>query len=167
LTQIWTLNYIIYFSIKNEVLTKEWLSNEEYYKHISGIIFIRYAHSQKIGKPNNSKVQKKCIRKQVNQRAKIGYGYLCLREMNLRDRPFNLKGGGYGFFLKKIFWFPMLLKKIFWFWWRKKKKCDSEFLSYNVMLHSGKKIRASRYKKSKYSNSCVVWKKNSERNKKP
>ena len=39
----------------------------------------------------------------------------------LRERPFNLKGGGYGFFLKKIFWFPMLLKKIFWFWWRKKK----------------------------------------------
>jgi hypothetical protein len=36
------------------------------------------------------------------------------------QRPFNLKGG-YGFFLKKIFWFPMLLKKIFWFWWRKKK----------------------------------------------
>jgi hypothetical protein len=32
-----------------------------------------------------------------------------------------LKGGGYGFFSKKIFWFPMLLKKIFWFWWRKKK----------------------------------------------
>ena len=30
-------------------------------------------------------------------------------------------GGGYGFFSKKIFWFPMLLKKIFWFWWRKKK----------------------------------------------
>ena len=29
--------------------------------------------------------------------------------------------GGYGFFLKKIFCFPMLLKKIFWFWWRKKK----------------------------------------------
>jgi hypothetical protein len=39
---------------------------------------------------------------------------------SLRERPFNLKGG-YGFFLKKIFWFPMLLKKIFWFWWRKKK----------------------------------------------
>ena len=35
------------------------------------------------------------------------------------------------------------------------------------MLHSGKKIRASHYKKGKYSNSCVVWKKNSERNKKP
>ena len=42
---------------------------------------LRYAHSQKIGKPNNLKVQKKYIRKQVNQRAKIGYGYL--RKMNL------------------------------------------------------------------------------------
>ena len=38
----------------------------------------------------------------------------------LRERPFNLKGG-YGFFLKKIFWFPVLLNKIFWCWWRKKK----------------------------------------------
>jgi hypothetical protein len=44
-----------------------------------------------------------------------------------------------GFFSKKIFWFPMLLKKIFWFWWRK-KKYDSEFLSYNLMLNSGEKI---------------------------
>jgi hypothetical protein len=31
------------------------------------------------------------------------------------------RNGGYGFFSKKIFWFPILLKKIFWFWWRKKK----------------------------------------------
>ena len=35
------------------------------------------------------------------------------------------------------------------------------------MLNSGKKFRTSRYKKNKYSNSCVVQKKNSERNKKP
>ena len=34
------------------------------------------------------------------------------------------------------------------------------------MLYSGKKIRELRDKK-KYSNSCVVRKKNSERNKKP
>ena len=34
------------------------------------------------------------------------------------------------------------------------------------MLKSGKKIRALRDKKNKYSNSCVVRKKNSERNKK-
>ena len=33
------------------------------------------------------------------------------------------------------------------------------------MLNSGKKIRALRDKKNKYSNSCVVRKKNSERNK--
>jgi hypothetical protein len=61
----------------------------------------------------------------------------------------------------------MLLKKIFWFWWRKKNKYDSEFLSYNLMLNPGKKILASRDKKNKYSNSRVVRKKNSERNKKP
>ena len=35
------------------------------------------------------------------------------------------------------------------------------------MLNSGKKFRASRYKKNKYSNSCVVRKKYSERNEKP
>jgi hypothetical protein len=40
----------------------------------------------------------------------------------IRERPFNLKGGGgLCFFSKKIFWFPVWLKKIFWFWWRKKK----------------------------------------------
>jgi hypothetical protein len=41
----------------------------------------------------------------------------------------------------------MLLKKIFWFWWRK-KEFDSEFLSYNLMLQSWKKIRALRDKKN-------------------
>ena len=35
------------------------------------------------------------------------------------------------------------------------------------MLNSGKKIDALRNKKNKYSNSCVVRKKNSEQNKKP
>ena len=35
------------------------------------------------------------------------------------------------------------------------------------MLNSGKKIHASRDKKNKYYNSCVVRKKISERNKKP
>jgi hypothetical protein len=52
----------------------------------------------------------------------------------------------------------MLLKKIFWFWWREKKS-DSEFLSYNIMLHSGKKFRALRDTKNKYLSSCpkVKW----------
>ena len=35
------------------------------------------------------------------------------------------------------------------------------------MFHSGKKICALRDKRNKYSNNCVVLKKNSERNKKP
>jgi hypothetical protein len=61
----------------------------------------------------------------------------------------------------------MLLKELFWFWWRKKTKSDSYFLSYNLMLNSWKKIRALSDKKNKYSNYCVVRKKNSERNKKP
>jgi hypothetical protein len=37
-----------------------------------------------------------------------------------------------------------------------KKKSDSEILSYNLMLNSGKKNCALRNKKYKYSNSCVV-----------
>ena len=40
------------------------------------------------------------------------------------------------------------------------KKSDSEFLSYNLMLDSGKKIRDSPDKINKYSNSRVVRKKN-------
>ena len=44
-----------------------------------------------------------------------------------------------------------------------KKKSDSELLSYNLLLNSGKKIRALCDKKNKYSNSCCP-KKNSERN---
>ena len=48
-----------------------------------------------------------------------------------------------------------------------KKKSDSEFLSYNLMLNSGQKFRALRDKKNKYSNSCVVRNNISERNKKP
>jgi hypothetical protein len=56
----------------------------------------------------------------------------------IRERPFSLKGAGYGFFLKKIFWFPML--------------------SYNLMLNSGKKIHALHDKK-KYSNSLCFPKK--------
>jgi hypothetical protein len=38
---------------------------------------------------------------------------------------------------KKIFWFSMLLKKYSDFGWGKKKP-DSEFLSYNLKLNSGK-----------------------------
>ena len=49
-----------------------------------------------------------------------------------------------------------------------KKKCDSEFLSYNLMLNSGNKICASRDKKeNNYSKSCVVQNLFSQRNKKP
>jgi hypothetical protein len=46
------------------------------------------------------------------------------------------------------------------------EKSDSEFLSYNLMLYSGKKICALRDLSKKNSNSRVVRKKNSERNKK-
>jgi hypothetical protein len=46
------------------------------------------------------------------------------------------------------------------------KKSDSEFLSYNLMLISGKKNRALRDKQNKYSNSRVVRKKNLNETKK-
>ena len=57
----------------------------------------------------------------------------------LGDGPFNFQGGGggYGFFSKKNILIPNVAEKIFRFWWRKKKS-DSEFLSYNLMLNSGK-----------------------------
>ena len=73
----------------------------------------------------------------------------------LRERPFNLKGGGYGFFLKKYSDSQCCWKKYSDFGEGKKKKSDSEFLSYNLLLNSGKKIRD----KKKYSNSRVVQKK--------
>ena len=60
----------------------------------------------------------------------------------------------------------MLLKKYSDFGGGFKKKSDSEFLSYNLMLISGKKILALHDKNNKYSNSRVVKKNNSERNKK-
>jgi hypothetical protein len=68
---------------------------------------------------------------------------------NVMERPFNLRGG-YGFFLKK-YWFPLLLEKNI--------LILVEFLSYNLMLNSGKKICDLFNKKNKYSNSCVVRKK--------
>ena len=48
-----------------------------------------------------------------------------------------------------------------------KKNDMIQFLSYNLMLNPGKTFRVMRDKKNKYSNSCVVRKKNSEQNKKP
>jgi hypothetical protein len=62
------------------------------------------------------------------------------------------------FFLKKYSDSQCCWKKYSDFGGGKKKKSDSEFLSYNLMLNSGK---------NKYSNSCVVRKQISERNKKP
>ena len=69
--------------------------------------------------------------------------------------PFNFRGGGYGFFLKKY-----SDSQCYW-----KKYSD---------FGGGKKIIWFRVfanvefdKKNKYSNSCVVRKKNSERKKKP
>jgi hypothetical protein len=47
-----------------------------------------------------------------------------------------------------------------------KKKSDSECLSYNLMLNSGKKFRALHDKKINIL-TRVVWKKNSERYKRP
>jgi hypothetical protein len=71
------------------------------------------------------------------------------------------------FFSKKNILVPNVAEKNILILVEEKKKCDSEFLSYNLMLNSGKKNCTLRNKKYKYSNSCVVRKKNSERNKKP
>jgi hypothetical protein len=48
-----------------------------------------------------------------------------------------------------------------------KKKSDSEFLSYKLILNSGKKIRALREKKINILTLALSKRKNSERNKKP
>ena len=57
----------------------------------------------------------------------------------VRERPFNLKGGGgYGFFLKKYSDSQCCWKKYSDFGGGKKKLSDSEFLSYNLMLNSVK-----------------------------
>jgi hypothetical protein len=62
------------------------------------------------------------------------------------DRPFNLKGGGYGFFLKKNILIPNVAEKNILILVEEKKNLI-QFLSYNLMLNSGKKICTSRYKK--------------------
>jgi hypothetical protein len=81
----------------------------------------------------------------------------------VRERPFNLKGGGgLWFFLKKYSDSQCCWKKYSDFGGGKKKLSDSEFLSYNLMLNSGKKFCALHDKKNKYSNSLVVQKKKSE-----
>jgi hypothetical protein len=80
-------------------------------------------------------------------------GFCC----DVRERPFHWEGGGYGFFSKKKFLIPNVAEKNNLIL-VEEKKSDSECLSYNLMLTSGRK---------KYSNSRVVRKKNSERNKKP
>ena len=56
----------------------------------------------------------------------------------IRERPFNLKGG-YVFFLKKYSDSNVAEKNIL-ILVEEKKKYDSEFLSYNLMWNSGKKI---------------------------
>ena len=75
----------------------------------------------------------------------------------LREWPFNLKRGGLCFFSKRNILIPNVAEKIFWFCWRKKKS-DSEFLSYNgyLMLKLGEKNCALHYKKNRYSNSRVA-----------
>ena len=88
--------------------------------------------------------------------------YVHVREGRLGNDHLTWRGG-YGFFLKKYSDSQCCWKKYSDFG-GEKKKSDSEFLSYNLMLNSGKKIRD---KNKKYFNSRVVGKKNSEQNKKP
>ena len=65
-----------------------------------------------------------------------------------RERPFNLKGvGGLWFFSKTNILIPNVAEKNILILVEVKKKSDSEFLSYNLMLYNGKKIRVLRDKK--------------------
>ena len=58
------------------------------------------------------------------------------------------RGGGYVFFSKKIFWFPMMLKKIFWFWWREKKIIWFRVFVIKSNVNIWRKFRALRDKKN-------------------
>ena len=81
------------------------------------------------------------------------------------DEPFNFQGGLWYFSEKNIL-IPNVAEKNILILVEEKKKSDSEFLSYNLMLNSGKKIaRLARQKIN--SNSRVVRKKISKRSKKP
>ena len=77
-----------------------------------------------------------------------------------------MKGEGYGFFLKKYSDSQCCWKKYSDFGGWKKKESDSEFLSYNLMWNSGKKIRVLHDKKNILT-LVLSEKKISERNKKP
>ena len=82
------------------------------------------------------------------RRSQINYVFF---DSELRERPFNLKGGVMVFFLKNIL-IPNVAEKNILILVEEKKKSDSEFLSYNLlMLNFGEK--------NKYSNYCVVRKK--------
>ena len=59
--------------------------------------------------------------------------------------------GGYGFISKKNTLIPIVAEKNILIMVEEKRKYDSEFLSYNLMLYSGKKIRASCDKKNSNS----------------
>jgi hypothetical protein len=65
-----------------------------------------------------------------------------LNMKSIRERPFNLKGGGYGFFLKKYSDSQCCWKKKYSDFGGGKKNNLIQFLSYSLLLNSGKKIRA-------------------------
>jgi hypothetical protein len=66
----------------------------------------------------------------------------------LREDHLTWKGGrGLCFFSKKNILIPNVAEKNILILVEEKKKSDSEFLSYNLMLNSGKKVSALRDKK--------------------
>ena len=89
-------------------------------------------------------------------------------KITVRERPFNLKGeGGLWFFSKKIILILNVAENNILILVEEKKYNLNQILCHNLMLNFGeKKIRALRDKNNKYSNSRVVRKKNSERDKK-
>ena len=86
----------------------------------------------------------------------------------IRGGPFILKGVGMGvcFSLKSIL-IPKVAEKNILILVGGKKKSDLEFLSYNLILNSGKNNCDFLDKKNRYYNSRVVRRKISERNNKP
>ena len=91
------------------------LISSKRFMHAEFLLLIKNRYSPRINISINSILAQ---RASVSICIIVGYHQsgLCNQKLHyVRERPFNLKGGGGGvwFFSKKIFRFPMLLKKIF------------------------------------------------------
>ena len=84
--------------------------------------------------------------------------YLFSKKLRTDHLTSRGRGGGVMVFFLTNILIPNVTEKYILILVEGKQKPVSEFLSYNLMLNSGKKIRALCDKKNYYHNSHVVWK---------